>query len=148
MRLGYADYVEMVRATRGWNPDLVAALLRTALNATETGYYAAMRRTLARVDIEQGDGSLADAWYVLRGLGWNAWFEPRRLGACCKATLSGMGLEVTQHAGHHLGSRPASEQVAGRVRRSGSRARATSAWSLLPVAAGMTWRACCTSRVT
>src|SRR5205085_2098421 len=46
--LGYDDQVEMVRTTRGWNPDELAAVTRGALNASETGYYAAMRRLLAR----------------------------------------------------------------------------------------------------
>ena len=97
--LGYTDYVELVRATRGWNPDELAALTRGALNASETGYYAAIRRLLARVGIEQGDGSLADAWFVLRGTGWDAWFEPRRLVSTLEGTLSGLGLDLRDRPG-------------------------------------------------
>src|SRR5207244_1019162 len=51
--LGFDDRVEMVRSTRGWNPDELAAVTRGALNDSETGYYAAMRRLLARAGIEQ-----------------------------------------------------------------------------------------------
>jgi hypothetical protein len=90
--LGYADYVEMVKVTQGWDPDALAAATRGALNASETGYYAAMRRILARVGIEHGDGTLADAWHVLRGTGWDAWFEPRKLLPTLEATFSGMGI--------------------------------------------------------
>ena len=104
--LGYDDYVEMVRVTRGWNPDEVAAVTRGALNASETGYYAAMRRVLARVGIEHGDGSLADAWHVLRGTGWDAWFEPRKLVPTLEATLAALGIELGGQAGATLDLEP------------------------------------------
>jgi hypothetical protein len=104
--LGYADYVEMVRVTRGWNPDLLATLTRDALNATETGYYAAIRRVLARVGIEQGDATLADAWHVLRGTGWDAWFEPRHLVPTLEATFAGLGIELRGQAGATLDLEP------------------------------------------
>jgi hypothetical protein len=97
--LGYADYVEMVRLTRGWNPDELAALTRGALNASETGYYAAMRRLLARAGIEQGDGSLADAWFGLRGAGWDAWFEGRRTLRILEATVGGLGMALSKQVG-------------------------------------------------
>lgn len=92
--LGYDDQVELVRATRGWNLDELAAITRGALNASETGYYAAMRRLLARAGIEQGDGSLADAWFGLRGTGWDAWFEPRLFPRILNATVRGMGMPL------------------------------------------------------
>ena len=97
--LGYGDYVELVRVTRGWNPDELAALTRGVLNASETGYYAAIRRLLARAGIEQGDGSLADAWFVLRGTGWDAWFEPRRLPRTLEGTLRGLGMDLSDQPG-------------------------------------------------
>ena len=50
-----------------------------------------MRRVLARIGIEQGDGKLADAWHMLRGSGWDAWFDPRRLVAVLEATLRRSG---------------------------------------------------------
>jgi hypothetical protein len=91
---GFGDYVEMVRDTRGWNPDEVAARVRGALNASETGYYAAIRRMMARIGIEQGDGTLADVWYILRGNGWDAWFEGRRLVPTLEATFGGLGIKL------------------------------------------------------
>ena len=104
--LGYADYVEMVRVTRGWDPDLLAAGVRGALNDSETGYYAAMRRLLARVGIEQGDGSLADVWHVIRGTGWDAWFETRRLVPTLEATFDGLGIALRGQPGATLDLEP------------------------------------------
>jgi hypothetical protein len=97
--LGYTDYVDLVRVTQGWDPDELAAVTRGALNASETGYYAAMRRLLARAGIEQGDGSLADAWYVLRGPGWDAWFEPRRLLGLLDGIFGALGMELRNARG-------------------------------------------------
>ncbi|MEO6577624.1 MAG: hypothetical protein ABIO99_01835, partial [Candidatus Limnocylindria bacterium] len=44
---------------------------------SETVYYAALRRRLALIGIEQGDATLADAWYIERGSAWSSWFGPR-----------------------------------------------------------------------
>ena len=104
--LGYADYVEMVRVTRGWHPDLLAAHVRSALNDSETGYFAAMRRAMGRIGIEGGDGSLADAWYVLRGGGWDAWFEPRRVVPILEATLGHLGIDLRDQRGATLDLEP------------------------------------------
>ncbi len=92
--LGFDDQVDMLRTTRRWHPDELAAVTRGALNASETGYYAAMRRLLARAGIEQGDGSLADAWFGLRGTGWDAWFEPRLFSRILNATVRGLGMQL------------------------------------------------------
>ena len=43
----------------------------------ETPYYAALRRYLALIGIEQGDASEADLWHVLRGSSWAHWFGER-----------------------------------------------------------------------
>jgi len=104
--LGYDDQVEMLRTTRGWNPDELAAVTRGALNASETGYYAAMRRLLARAGIEHGDGSLADAWFVLRGTGWDAWFEPRLFSRILTATVRGVGMELGAAQGVSVDDEP------------------------------------------
>jgi hypothetical protein len=45
----------------------------------ETIYYAALRRHLALIGIEQGDASEADLWYVLRGGEWASWFGDREI---------------------------------------------------------------------
>jgi hypothetical protein len=100
--LGYGDYVELVRVTRGWDPDALDPSTRTMLNDTETGFYAAIRRTQARIGIEQGDGSLADAWYMLRGIGWDAWFEGRRLTRLLQATFAGIGVDLAGQSGATL----------------------------------------------
>jgi len=111
--LGYDDQVEMVRATRGWNPDELAAVTRGALNASETGYYAAMRRLLARAGIEQGDGSLADAWFGLRGAGWDAWFEPRRFLRILEGTVAGLGMHLRNQAGVTIDLEPRPNMARG-----------------------------------
>ena len=64
---------------------------------TETPYYAALRRYLALVDIEQGDGSIADVWHVARGVGWSHWFGEREVrravAAAGRAATAGLELE-------------------------------------------------------
>ena len=47
---------------------------------SETVYYAALRRYLAVIDIEQGDATLADLWHVQRGAAWGHWFGEREAG--------------------------------------------------------------------
>lgn len=111
--LGYDDQVEMVRTTRGWNPDELAAVTRGALNASETGYYAAMRRLLARAGIEHGDGSLADAWFGLRGTGWDAWFEPRLFPRILDATVHGLGMQLGDAPGISVDAEPRPNKVSG-----------------------------------
>ncbi|MGH2401640.1 MAG: hypothetical protein ACRDE6_02920 [Candidatus Limnocylindria bacterium] len=60
---------------------------------SETVYYAALRRYLALIGIEQGDATLADLWHVLRGSAWSQWFGDRevsRAGAEAGRDASGM----------------------------------------------------------
>ena len=47
--------------------------------ASETVYFAALRRYLALIDIEQGDATVADLWHVARGAAWGHWFGQREL---------------------------------------------------------------------
>jgi hypothetical protein len=47
--------------------------------ASETVYYAALRRYLALIDIEQGDATVADLWHIARGAAWGHWFGQRDL---------------------------------------------------------------------
>lgn len=100
--LGYADYVELIRTTRGFDPDALGAEIRDFLAESETPYFAALRRFLARIEIEQGDASLADLWYLIRGSGWDNWFDGRRMVAVLEATLRGMGIELRGQAGATL----------------------------------------------
>jgi len=60
----------------------------------ETPYYAALRRYLALIDIEQGDATLADLWHVARGTAWAHWFGEREVSRAVLAagrTLVGLG---------------------------------------------------------
>jgi hypothetical protein len=100
--LGYADYVDLIKVTRGYDPDLLGAEIRDFLAESETPYFAALRRYLARIEIEQGDASLADLWYLLRGSGWDNWFDGRRLMAVLGSTLRGLGIELNDQPGATL----------------------------------------------
>ena len=59
-------------------PSLARDLERLAIQS-ETVYYAALRRYLALIGIEQGDATLADLWHVERGASWSQWFAERDL---------------------------------------------------------------------
>jgi hypothetical protein len=100
--LGYADYVELVAVTRGYDPDALGLAARDFLDELETPYFSALRRYLARIEIEQGDASLADLWYLLRGAGWDHWFDARHLVAVLEATLRGMGIDLSAQPGATL----------------------------------------------
>ena len=83
---GDADLVAAVARRDAFDPGMLAVEMTRFLNASETVYYAALRRYLALTDIEQGDASVADLWHVLRGSGWTHWFETRRLETALAAT--------------------------------------------------------------
>ena len=57
---------------------LALELERLAIQS-ETVYYAALRRYLALIGIEQGDATIADLWHVERGNPWSQWFGERDL---------------------------------------------------------------------
>lgn len=57
---------------------LALELERLAIQS-ETVYYAALRRYLALIGIEQGDATVADLWHVERGDAWSQWFGEREL---------------------------------------------------------------------
>jgi hypothetical protein len=72
------DLVKLA-ASDGTDPSALAVSLeRFSLNA-ETPYYAALRRYLALIDIEQGDATEADVWHVVRGSAWAHWFGHREV---------------------------------------------------------------------
>ena len=72
--------------TRGVDPSALAADLEGFVLHTETPYYAALRRYLALVDIEQGDATVADVWHIARGAAWAHWFGDRGSRAAVEAT--------------------------------------------------------------
>jgi hypothetical protein len=92
--LGYADVPAMVAATAGFDPDALADELRLFLAESETVYFAALRRFLAEIDIEQGDASRIDLEHIVRGEGWDRWFEAHRMLPAFRATLAGLGIDL------------------------------------------------------
>jgi hypothetical protein len=110
--LGYADYVELVAVTRGFDPDALGIAARGFLAELETQYFSALRRYLARIEIEQGDASLADLWYLQRGAGWDHWFDGRHLMTVLETTLRGLGIDLQAQPGATL-------DVAARPNKSG-----------------------------
>ena len=60
----------------------------------ETIYYAALRRHLALIGIEQGDASEADLWHSLRGGEWASWFGDREVARAVAASGGGGGATV------------------------------------------------------
>ncbi len=92
--LGYASYLELATAIRGFDPEALAIELQAFLAESETVYFAALRRYLALIDIEQGDASHADLSYLLRGASWDAWFDSRRTVPVLRATLAGLGIDL------------------------------------------------------
>ena len=92
--LGHADPFAMVAATRGIDFNELTGQMQRFLVESETPYFAALRRFLAEIDIEQGDASVADLWHVLRGAGWDAWFAERRLRPAIDDTLAGLDMDA------------------------------------------------------
>ncbi|HLE59621.1 MAG TPA: hypothetical protein VJA85_08245 [Candidatus Limnocylindria bacterium] len=92
--LGFADGVELAAISGSYDPDALGVSLRAFLTDSETLYYAAIRRYLARIEVEQGDASTADLWHLLSGSGWDHFFEPRATARAMDATLRGLGLEA------------------------------------------------------
>ena len=66
-------------ARRGTDPVALASSLERFSFNVETIYYAALRRYLALIGIEQGDAGEADLWYIERGSSWSSWFGQREV---------------------------------------------------------------------
>ena len=76
-------------ATFGVDPSALASDLQRFVLHTETPYYAALRRYLALIDIEQGDGTIADLWHIERGGAWTQWFGGREVARATGAVGRG-----------------------------------------------------------
>ena len=93
-RLGFTDEMQLTRELHGVDVAALSDQLRAFLSASETVYYAALRRYLAEIDIEQGDASSADLGHLLRGAGWDAWFGSAQMLPVMRATLAGLGIDL------------------------------------------------------
>jgi len=104
-------------ADDGLDPRSLAIELERFVLDSETPYYAALRRYLALLDIEQGDGTEADLWHVARGSAWAHWFAPREVERAVRL----LGREPGEDAGVDgwraaeamLAGAPRSERMAG-----------------------------------
>ena len=106
--LGYADIPQLVAATGGFDPDALDADMRTFLADSETVYFAALRRNLAEIDIEQGDATEIDLAHVIRGAQWDRWFDAPRMVPVLRQTLAGLGINLADQTSISLdvGERP------------------------------------------
>jgi len=79
------DVIDAV-ASGGIDPREFAVDLERLVIHSETPYYAALRRYLAVIDIEQGDAAVADVWHIARGARWSHWFGDREVRRAVSAT--------------------------------------------------------------
>ncbi|HEX2195275.1 MAG TPA: hypothetical protein VHK63_10010 [Candidatus Limnocylindria bacterium] len=100
--LGYRDVPDMVAQVGGFEPQALAAQQRAFLLDSETVYFAALRRYLAELDIEQGDASRVDLARILRGGGWDGWFPARGMLPALRGTLAGLGIDLDAQAAIQL----------------------------------------------
>lgn len=86
--LAAGDPVEAAAAD-GVDPRAMAVDLERLVLHSETPYFAALRRYLALIDIEQGDATIADLWHITRGEAWSHWFGPREVERATAAVRPG-----------------------------------------------------------
>ena len=82
------DPIELASAD-GIDPAALAVDLERLVLHSETPYFAALRRYLALIDIEQGDATIDDLWHVARGEAWSHWFGTREVERAAGAVRSG-----------------------------------------------------------
>jgi hypothetical protein len=98
------DVVEAA-TSGGIDPRALAVDLERFVMHSETPYYAALRRNLALIDIEQGDATVADVWHIARGASWAHWFGEREV----RRAVSAAGRTVIEL--HNLDGWLAAEQM-------------------------------------
>jgi hypothetical protein len=104
--LGAGDYAALIRESSGIDFDAVAASASDFLRDSETLYFAALRRYLALIEIEGGDGTVADLGHLLRGRGWDQYFDLGRLMRVLRASLAGLGIDLDTQRGITLDLEP------------------------------------------
>jgi hypothetical protein len=101
-----AGDVRALAAREGTDPVAMAADLERLSFNIETPYFAALRRYLAIIGIEQGDAAEADLWYIERGSSWSSWFGPREvsraLGAARRQLFEVVDLDGWRAVGAQL----------------------------------------------
>ena len=117
--LGSGDPIEAATAD-GIDPRALAIDLERLVLHSETPYFAALRRYLALIDIEQGDATIADLWHVARGEAWSHWFGAReveraastvRPGATVPDGVAGWRTAALALAGEASGDGPVADAV-------------------------------------
>jgi hypothetical protein len=73
----------------------LATDLEGLVDHSETPHYAALRRYLALIGIEQGDATIADLWHIGRGTPWSHWFGEREV----RRAVAAAGRAVVETAG-------------------------------------------------
>lgn len=117
--LGSGDPIEAATAD-GIDPRVLAIDLERLVLHSETPYFAALRRYLALIDIEQGDATIADLWHVARGEAWSHWFGAREVeraastvspGATVPDGVAGWRTAELALAGEATGDGPVADAV-------------------------------------
>ncbi len=104
--LGEESYVALYSRVKGIDFDRLGVSLQVFLAESETVYFAALRRYLARIDIEQGDASRADLAHVLRGQIFDPLFPANRLVPTLTETLRGLGIDIARQPNVTLDLQP------------------------------------------
>ena len=102
----------------GLDAQRLAVELERFVLDSETPYYAALRRYLALLDIEQGDGTEGDLWHVARGTAWAHWFGDREVRRAVeragRTAVADAGFDGWRAAEAMLGGSQGAEHSAGR----------------------------------
>jgi hypothetical protein len=104
----WASAGEQLTAGLEVDPVGLAADLERFVLHSETPYYAALRRYLALIDIEQGDATVADVWHIARGATWTRWFGAREV----RRAVAAVGRDLADPGGgEHEGWLAAEDQL-------------------------------------
>jgi hypothetical protein len=104
--LGAGDYAALMSESFDLDFDGLAASASDFLGDSETVYFAALRRYLALIEIEGGDATIADLGHLLRGRGWDQYFELGRLTRVLGTTMRGIGIDLDTQKGITLDLEP------------------------------------------
>jgi len=123
-RLAEGDPVERAAAD-GPDPRALLVDLERFLLHSETPYFAALRRYLALIDIEQGDATIADLWHVARGEVWAHWFAGREVARAASSVRAGANVSADEAGWRAAEAALAGEAATGVPARAAAAARAS-----------------------